>query len=107
MYREKFIGIEGAEPSVPAVYYNGLRGRPGYDRGPVITLFWGAYFLFVYVRSETEIPHHTFWFAAFVLAGLIGYRIDKGYRRDKPLFSPSATIWLAALVQWLLFFLRT
>ena len=106
MYRNKFVTQDVTDPNVLMVYCKGLIGSEGIDRGPIITVFWLGYFCFILWASRFAVPYSTFWFAALVLLGLAGYRIDKTHFRKSPLFAPLATLGLAAFAGILIVILK-
>jgi hypothetical protein len=93
-YREKFLLGDTRQASIFEVYTGGLIGAHSIDRGPVITMWWAAYFILLCVLPFTAIPYSTFFLAVFVLAGLGGYRVDKSRWRKLPLMSPISVVVL-------------
>lgn len=88
-------------PTIGDVYAGGFTSDPKINPGPVITIFAAAYFAWLPILHFLS-GMNTYAFAAFVLLGLIGYRVDKSYRSD---LTPRLLLWggllTVTLVSWL------
>jgi hypothetical protein len=104
-FRRQFVTDEAPgdfQPTVWQVYWGGLRNNLQIYRGPVITLFWAAFFWTLPFAYPEQVPGATFFFAAFVLWGLVMYRLDKHYRWGigTRMLAVAASVALVVYVSW-------
>ena len=94
LYRDKFVEDVESKPSIIEVYLGGVIGKVIIDRGPIITIVWGIYFIALCVMPARNAPYSTFFLAIFIMIGLGGYRIDKTHWRKRPWAGPIAVLLL-------------
>lgn len=80
------------------VYWNGATATRNVDTGSVITVVWAAYFVAIWLMSRYTFAYDTFVFAAFVVAGLTGYRYNKGLFRKNLYFTYFTPLAAAGLL---------
>lgn len=78
-WHKDWYGADGM--SVRQAYLASFVGREGVDRGLAISITWAIYFTWLWMVSLADFANETFIMAAFVVAGLAGYRRNKSIYR--------------------------